>query len=408
MRIELASVLLLALVVPFIMTYRIGPGETPYLLFGLIFGLLLANLTTGLWGWPKAKREKARSFLSWLIIITVIGSASLSAIIVRHRTSPIYQVHDMVLQQEAAIRFLLQGKNPYATSYFGTLLEQWHYSDTEVNPALFHFVMMPWYLLFSLPFYFASISLFSFFDGRLPLVFLFLGLLILAWRLLRSEGEKQRLFLSLLAFNPATLGYFLEGRADVFMFAFLFWAWYLLEKKRYGLAGIPLALALATKQSAWPVFPFYFGFLWLRNKKNWAKAIKDLLPFVFSFAAVVLPFALWNFGTFWESTVAYLAGSSLHSYPVSGYGWGMVLGQLGVIRETGSYYPFWIWQAAVCLPLMTVLLRWLAKSPVVWRLVFSYGVFTFVFWYFSRYFNNSHIGYLSMVFLTAYFWPKEK
>lgn len=405
---SLSGVLLLILVVPFIMTYRLSPGATPYWLFGIIFGLLFGYLGLDLVKGNKKRTGKIKSFLLWLIVILVIGSAFFSAIIVRHRTSPLYNIHDITLQLESAVQFFLQGKNPYSTPYFGTPIEQWHYSSTEANPALYYFVMMPWYLLFSLPFYFFSITFFGFFDGRLPLLFLFAVLLVLAWRLIKKEEEKKRLFVTLLAFNPATLGYFLEGRADIFMFAFLFWSWFLLEKKRYSLAGIPLALAFATKQSSWPIFPFYCTFLWLANKQNLKEVIKNLLPFVLAFGIITLPFFFWEPKAFLESTVFYLSGGIQHGYPVAGYGWGMVLNQLGVIKDIHAYYPFWIWQLIVCLPLAVVLFRWLVKSPTVWRLIVIYGFFTFVFWYFSRYFNNSHIGYLSMVFLTGFFWPKEQ
>ena len=139
---SLSGVLLFALVVPFIMTYRLSPGETPYWLFGIIFVLLGAFLVI--------KNRRFGDILLWITIVTVIGSAYFSAIVVRHQTAPVYQIHDMPLQLESAIQFLLSGKNPYATTYFGTSLELWHYSDTEVNPALYHFVMMPWYLLLSL------------------------------------------------------------------------------------------------------------------------------------------------------------------------------------------------------------------------------------------------------------------
>lgn len=384
------------------MTYRLGPGETPYWFFGIIFGLLLVYLGLDLIPGKKEKTDRLKTLFLWLVIILVIGGACFSAILIRHRTAPIYNIHDIILQLESAIQFFLQGKNPYAITYFGTPLEEWYYSTTEVNPALFHFVMMPWYLLFSLPFYFLSISLFGFFDGRMPLFFLLGFLLVLTWRLVKIQTERRRLFLVLLAFNPAALGYFLEGRADVFMFTFLFWAWFLLERKRYSLAGIPLALAFATKQSSWPIFPFYFAFLWFNQKKKLEEVIKSIFPFVLVFTLVVLPFFLWEPRAFLESTIFYLTGSVPHGYPVSGYGWGMVLHQLGMIKDLHAYYPFWLWQLVVCLPLAVILFRWLAKSPVVWRLIACYGVFTLVFWYFSRYFNNSHLGYLSMVLIAGY------
>lgn len=403
-KISLAAVLLFCLVTPFMMTYRLSSGETPYWLFGLVFLFLLSYL--GLDLISLRKKERLRSILLWLIIVLVIGGASWSAILVRHRASPTYQIHDITLQLEEAVRFFLQGQNPYATTYFGTFLEDWHFSDTVVNPALYHFVMMPWYLLFSLPFRFLSVSLLGFWDGRMPLLFLFFFLLILAWCLFK---KKRHLFLTLLAFNPATLGYLLEGRSDVFMFAFLFGALFFLAKKRYPLAGASLALAFATKQSVWPIFPFYCLFIWLKSKKDWWKTTHRLLPFALVFGLIALPFLFWDGTAFLNSTVFYLSGSTPHSYPISGYGWGMVLSQLGIIQDLQTYYPFWLWQAAACVPLLIILGRWLIKSASIWRLVVSYGIFTLVFWYFSRYFNNSHLGYLSMVFLTAWgFGENEK
>lgn len=394
---SLSGILLFALVVPFIMTYRIGPGETPYWLFGIIFALLLGYLVS----------KKFKNLILWLVIFLVIGGAYFSAILVRHQTAPTYQIHDMVLQQEAAIRFLLEGKNPYAMTYFNTPLELWHYSDKEVNPALFHFALMPWYLIFSLPFYLLSISFFGFFDGRMSLLVLFLLTLILAWKLLKAEEERRRLFLVLLAFNPATLGYFLEGRSDFFVFAFLFLGFYCLGQNHYTFAAIPMGLALATKQSAWPIVPLYLGYLWLQSKRDWRLLTKQVLPLILTLALVILPFFIWSPKAFLESTVFYLSGNALQSYPVAGYGWGMILKDFGIIKDKFAYYPFWIWQLVTCGPLLIFLWRWLVKKPEISRLIAAYGILTMFFWYFSRYFNNSHLGYLSMVFISAYFWPKN-
>jgi len=257
-----------------------------------------------------------------------------------------------------------------------------------------------------LPFYFVSNSLVGYFDGRMPLLVLFFGILILAWKLIKTDIEKKRFFITLLAFNPATLGYFLEGRSDVFVFAFLFWGWYWLEKEKLWLAGIPLGLAFAVKQSAWPIFPFYLAFLWLK-KKNWRSVVKNLIPFAVCFLLIVLPFFVWGPKDFLESTILYLAGSAPNSYPVSGYGWGMILHDLGFIKDVHNYYPFWIWQLLTCLPAGIFLYFWLRKEPSVQKLITAYGIFTLVYWYFSRYFNNSHLAYLSLVFLAAYGFKKK-
>lgn len=410
-RLQFDSILLLALVVPFIMGYSLSPGETSYLWFGLIFLGLFAYLGLDLLNLEKGIYFLLKKVLLWFLIFGVIGSAFYATIIVRQQTAPVYMIHDMPLQLESAIQFFLQGENPYAVTYFGTPLEEWHYGE-GVNPALYNFVLMPFYLLFSLPFYFASISTIGFFDGRLPLIFLFGALLIMAAKLVKDPTQRL-LFLTLLAFNPAMLPYTLEGRSDVFMFSFMFAGFYLLHKKRLALAGIPMALAFAVKQSAWPILPFFLVYLWYRtdgahrlNKS--LRVLKNLLPSFLTFAVIVLPFFFWDSKAFLEDTIFYLSGTAPYSYPISGYGFGMLLNQLGIIKDLNVYYPFIIWQVFIGLPALVILFRYLRKQPNVQRLIVCYGLFLFVFWYFSRYFNNNHLGYLSMVFITANFWVGDK
>ena len=404
--IRIDSILLFALVVPFIMTYRIGPSETPYWLFGLIFFGLFSYIALDIFKFAEGVIFRFKQIILWFLIFGVIGSAVFSAIIVRHKTHPAYMIHDIIIQQESAVRFLLHGKNPYSATYFDTPLAQWHYSDKDTNPALYHFVMEPFYLIFAIPFYLISSRIFGFFDGRMPLFFLFFAMFLIVWRLVKDKS-KRLLFITLLAFNPAMLGYTLEGRSDIFMFAFLFLGLYLLHKKKFLLAGLPIALAFTVKQSVWPILPFYFAFIYCKNK-NFKKTLKDILPFVITFAAITLPFFFWNQKAFLDSTIFYLSGNIAHGYPISGYGWGMILTQMGVIKDANQYYPFQIWQAVIGIPLIAVLVKNLKNNLTVGRLILVYGIFLFVFWYFSRYLNNSHLGYLSLVFIAAYFWPDEK
>lgn len=404
-KVSLDSILLFALVVPFIMTYRIGPNDTPYWLFGLIFLGLLFYVVLDIFKIAENTLFKLKQIILWFLIIGVIGSAIFSAVIVRHKTHPIYMIHDIIIQQESAIRFLLHGKNPYSSTYFDTPLVQWHYSDKDTNPALYHFVMEPFYLIFAIPFYLVSNRMFGFFDGRIPLFFLFFAMLFMAGKLVKDKSNKL-LFIILLAFNPAMLGYTLEGRSDIFMFAFLFLGFYLLHNKKYSLAGIPVALAFVVKQSAWPLLPFYFAFTYFKNK-NLKKTIRELSPFLITFAGIIAPFFIWDPKAFLDSTLFYLSGNILHGYPISGYGWGMVLTQIGIIKNANQYYPFQIWQVLFGIPLVVILIKNLKNNLSVNRMILLYGIFLFVFWYFSRYFNNSHLGYLSVIFIVAYFWPKK-
>lgn len=402
---QLDSVLLFALVIPFIMGYRIGPGETPFLLFGLIFFLLLTYICLDLFALKKVLYERLKLITLWATIFIVIGSAFTSAIIVRHQTAPIYMIHDIVLQQEAAIRIMLDGRNPYRETYFETPLVDWHYDEKEVNPALYHFVMEPFYLLFAIPFYFFSNVSLGFFDGRIPLVFLFLTLFVVASFLVK-DPEKKRLFLILLAFHPSLLPYTLEGRSDIFMYTFLFSGLVFLYWKKEALAGLAIGLAFAIKQSAWPILPFYVAYLFFK-KKSVKKTLFALLPMMLIFLIITIPFYLWDQKSFIDSTFLYLTGNTQHSYPISGYGLGSILLQLHVIPDKFSYYPFVLWQVMLCLPLLGLLLWYLKKNPSIKSMIIVYAIFLFVYWYLSRYFNNSHIAYISYVFIAAYFWPQE-
>ncbi|HBB76264.1 MAG: hypothetical protein A2186_00640 [Candidatus Levybacteria bacterium RIFOXYA1_FULL_41_10] len=405
-KIRLDSVLAFVLIVPFIMTVRISPTETPFWLFSLIFIGFLVYILLDVLKIREKLYESMKNIGMWALVITVILSSFGSSIIVRHQTHPTYQAHDILVQQEIALRYLIDGKNPYAEDYFGTPLEQWHYSDTEVNPALYHFVMQPLYLVFALPFSVVSGSILGYFDGRFPLLFLFFVSLAVAFRLLK-DGERRRSFVLLLAFNPLMIIYALEGRSDFFMFGFLISGLYFLHKKRLFLSAALIGASFAVKQSVWPLFPLYLAYLWFLNKDK-GVFYKSLAIFSGIFLILVLPFFLWDPKAFLDSTIFYLSGNTSHSYPISGYGFGMLLNEFGIIQDLKGQFPFIVIQALVGIPLLLLLIKYLKKNHSVKNLVLTYGIFLFVYWYLSRYFNNSHIAFLSLIFTTAYFWPDKE
>lgn len=391
----LDSVLLFALSIPVVMKYRILPIEgTPYWLFGILFLLLVVNCFLSFIGNNRYK--------NWFLVATlvlVLGGPMITAMVDRAKTAPVYGVHDIILQQEAAMRKLIEGKNPYKETYFDTSLASFNYDEpgnTEaVNPALYHFVMPPWYLLFPFVFYFTAIPTLGFFDGRMALLFTMVLLLVFVWYWFRDKAL-ARLAVVLTALSPSVVDYVLEGRSDVFALSWLMGAVYLLGRKSYLWSGAFLGLSLMSKQTTWFIVPFYALFLWQQNKK--------MFWYVFTVVALVvgvltMPFVLWDARAFFESVVFYLTGNSEASYPISGYGLGMMLNEFGFIRDIHAYYPFIYWQIAFALPVLVLLAFWLSRKPAASKLIISYAVFLAVYWYMSRYFNNSHLGYLSMLFV---------
>lgn len=403
--IALDSILLFVLIIPFVMGYRISPFETQYWLFGVIFLACFVNIFLDLTSRTKSKYDTLKNIILWLLIVLVVGSSFLAAINNRHITHPIYQIHDIILQQEAAVKYFLDGKNPYVENYFGTFMEQWPYHEKDINPALYHFVMQPFYLLFALPFYYVSSHTIGYFDGRIPLFILFFTLLFSAFITVK-EQEKKRLFVILLAFNPAMLPYTLEGRSDIFMYAFMFIGFYLLHNKKYMLSGILMAFAFATKQSSWLFFPFYATYLFW-TLRSFKKTTITLIPLLVIFFSIVLPFYFWDPKAFTDSTIGFLSGTVKNSYPISGYGLGAVILEFNIIKDKTVYYPFHVWQLLICIPIFFGLIKYLKKNMNVGVLIFTYGIFLFVYWYLSRYFNNSHLAYISVILTTSYFWPKD-
>jgi len=400
------SILLFSLSIPVVMQYRILPVDgTPYWLFGVLFFILGFHCTISCFPDILGRYKKHISGLKLLLVVTTLSISLVGSIVTamfdRAKTAPSYNVHDIILQQESAMRYLIVGKNPYKETYFGTQVESFHYAELgkdAVNPALYHFVMPPWYLLFPFLFYYPSIHTVGFFDGRMALLFTMGMLLVFLWYWFKDKAI-SRLAIVLSALSPAVVGYFVEGRSDVFALAWLMGALLFLGKKQYIVSSIFLALSFLSKQTTWFILPFYIVYLWRQTAHNRTIFWKSAFVCVVVEIVMTAPFIIWDAKAFFDSVVLYLIGNTSTSYPVSGYGLSMVLYEANIIRDIHAYYPFIYWQIAIALPLLIILTRWVWNKPTQSKLMMSYAIFLCVYWYLSRYFNNSHLGYLSMLFV---------
>lgn len=399
----LEAILLFAFSIPVVMGYRILPVEgTPYWLFGILFLILILNVLLSI---QKEKREKKVQWLKevfvWVVLLIVVGGTTITTMVDRAKTAPVYGVHDIILQQEAAMRFLIEGKNPYKETYFGTPVEEFNYDEPgnveAVNPALYHFVMPPWYLLFPFVFYYFSIPIFGFFDGRLVLLFSLVGLLLII-RLWWKNRSLALLTITLTALSPSVIHYFIEGRSDMFALFWLVCSLFLLEKKRLFGSAVIFGFAMMSKQTIWFALPFFVTYLWLVTKDAW-KTIGYVVIVGVVGLALAGPFLLWDPQAFLDSTVRFLNGTTRFGYPISGYGLGMVLNQFGKIPDIHAYYPFIIWQILIGVPVLVMSLRWFTRKPAMSKLFIGYAVTLLVFWYLSRYFNNSHLGFISSLLI---------
>jgi hypothetical protein len=323
-----------------------------------------------------------------------------------------YSVHDGILQVEEGIKFLLEGKNPYRENYhilekqndglIGTSL-----GDVLINPAIYHFVALPWHLIFSVPFYWVSHSLFNWYDQRIVFLLLYFLSLIIIYHIPKRQ-ENKLLFLIIFVFNPLFLTNFIGGTNDILVFTWVLLSLYLLKIKKIKLSALILGLAVLSKHSAWPLIPFYFLYLWFgnNNQLRWQK-IKDIFYQTYPFFIVSIVFfgffLIWDTRAFIEDIYLYLAGNLPTSYPINGFGFSALIFVSGFVTTQTAYFPFWILQLIFILPLVYFLFKLQRRTNTLSQVIFNYSLTLFVFWFFSRFFHFNYIGYLTLLIISAYF-----
>ncbi|MCL4199828.1 DUF2029 domain-containing protein [Patescibacteria group bacterium] len=348
--------------------------------------------------------------IAFAVLATVIPT--ISNMQERHRTLPQNFVNDSAMQAEIAGRYLLLGLNPYSTPYDKSDLAKWPYIDemgNKTNPALFNNIHPPFLLLVSAAQYRVFAQLFAWSDIRVVYLLAYASLFVLAfWKF--GISEKTLLFLIFGALNPLLTTFIPEGTNDVMVLALLLWALFAAEKKSFIVSGILLGLAMGTKQTAWVAAPFFAYWLW---KQQPAKAFRQfLLSTILTAGAIYLPFLVWHAEALIKSLVLYVTTdprAQKFIHPIEGIGFSPVLPKLGVVKSLYSTFPFWIIQ--IIAYTVSFLLYWVHTkrgSKEEKNVLFFMAFGTLMAWYFSRYFLQSHLGYIITLFTFSYFWDQKK
>lgn len=351
----------------------------------------------------------------FLAVILTIVAAAFQFIYNRHAFGLNGNTHDGAIEVEEAVKFLLQGKNPYTENYFDTPMK-----DTPglaemdfANPALYHLIYLPFNIIFSIPFFLASNFLLHYFDERIVYMFTFLIFagIILKWP--NRSLERKLAFLIIFIANPLFFVFFIQGRNDIFVFTWIALAVYFLEQKNNNLSSLTLALAIASKHSGWFILPFYFAYLYYQEAGNSAfrQKINNILKKTYVFfaatAVLIIPFLVWDYSSFIDDIVKYPNGTTFMSYPVTGFGFSQLTLKLNLISSPNEYWPFWIPQAILGLPILYILLKMQKNNNTASQMIFNLSVILLTFWLFSRFFNNNYIGFLTMLFLFSIFLIKK-
>ncbi len=369
------------------------------LLISATFGLLVLYLVVDAFR-PQLYGLKL-GIIYGIISFTVVAEAVLF-IMLRHQAGPASYTHDGgVIQTEEAIKFFQAGKNPYVEDYTNTPMAEW---GLDYRTALYHYPYLPWTFLFSWPFYRAFEASLGWYDQRFVYLVLFALTLALA-PFLASRPEDKLKLVTVLGLNPIMGSDVIFGQNDSFV---LFWVvlslWLLAAGKgRWALAAsaASLALACASKPTAWFLLPFYFLYLW-RKTGEFRPVFYPVATFAPVFLALVLPFFLWNPDAMVDDVWRWAAGTAKVSYQIRGWGVANFILASGLVESRLSYFPFWILELTFALPVAAALGFRLYRNPSLRNALWAYGLTLFTFFYFSRFLNENYLGYILAVLALGY------
>lgn len=374
------------------------------------FVTLILYLIVSRWVSGRIQRLAKFALLAWVIGFYVLG-VSFYHIHLRSQEGAHSHAHDGLIQIEEATKFLLAGKNPYVENYTQTPLAQWNFriGDLTVNPALYHNAYLPFFFLFTAPFYLLAQAMLGGFDARLIFLPMFLGVLFIVAQWVKEANRRYALVL-FIALNPFFAVYVIEGRNDVFV---LFWLAVSVQllRRQWGLGSlITLGLACASKLTAWFLIPFLGLYLlqppadhllrWIRL--NGWRVVRQMLPLAVTIIVIILPFFLWAPGAFIDDVWLYPNGTSaLAPYPIFGYGFNMIVQSFGGQAMTASPFEFLQW--LIGLPLLGVLMWQQIKHNTLAQMWFSYAMLLAVMGFFSHVLNDNHIGFILTLLAIAMF-----
>jgi uncharacterized membrane protein len=353
----------------------------------------------------SARLRKTHRARAWQVVFVLAIFITLS--------TPMYarylvygEVSDSAIHTVAAMEKLLDGKNPYLVDYFGTRLEKLrpeivvHNARLEkesiVNPALWHYVYFPASFLIPLPFFLMTLILGI---GYTHLIFLWcmhIGTGLVGMSLVKQN--KVTMLIAILL-NPLSLPNTLLGANDIYAIFFLALAWALLHRRRPVWSGVLLAVSLSVKQYCIVFAPFFL--IYILRKYSCKKALQSALAMGGVLLLVVGPFLLWDASAFVDDTIKYIAGTTQHSYPITGLSLGGSMLYNGFIDSYEAYVPFYLVQLFVTAPLVLWLLFLVYRTPGLHRVILYSTISLWVYASMGRF---AHYTYYEALILIGIMW----
>lgn len=398
------------------------PGEpVGLLLIALALGFAFVYLLVDL-----ARPARWRSWAKWVLLVGVLATVlflpTLKLVLLRQQSGPASYTHDGgVIQTEATIDFLLQGRNPYSEDYTETPMAEWGFD--EYRTALYHYPYLPWTFIFSAPFYLLGQAV-GFYDQRLVYLLLLAFALALAPRLVKGE-RNQLAAVMLLGLNPLMGLDVIFGQNDSFVLAWVIFSlvawqqWRTSGQTKWRVASALLfGLACASKPTAWFFAPFY-GLLLLADQPDlsangWRgllrgipEIVRRVWPGLLLFGLLVGPYVVWDAGAFYDDVWRWSSGQGETGYQIWGWGASNFVLLLGLVADRFGQWPFWLLEVLVAVPLLLWFLHRQQQNNRAGLALWHYATLLAAFFYTSRFLNENYLGYLLAFFALGYLMSEE-
>ncbi|PKO23627.1 MAG: hypothetical protein CVU38_03160 [Chloroflexi bacterium HGW-Chloroflexi-1] len=371
-------------------------------------GCLLAYLLAGEFVSGELARHRIKMALLWTIVLLTVFAPGMKLVLLRQDSGPASYAHDGgVIQTEATIDMLFQGRNPYVENYLDTPMAEWGIS--EFRTALYHYPYLPWTFLFSAPCKLLAERTLGWYDQRLVYLLLFALTLLMLPALTRTR-QSGLLLVMLIGLNPIMGSDLIYGQNDSFVLAWIvlsLWLWMRGRTRQDGRkwtwgAAAVFGLACASKPTAWFLAPFYLLLvaggdptdLWRRPGMWVRRAWCASWPALVVAALVIGPYLLWNPIALFDDVWRWSSGTSDTAYQIWGWGASNLVIVLGWVQDRFAYWPFWLPELLVGAPVLAALLWRQVRENSLTRALWGYGLFLFAFFFVSRFLNENYLGYI--------------
>jgi hypothetical protein len=122
-------------------------------------------------------------------------------------------------------------------------------------------------------------------------------------------------------------------------------------------------------------------------------------PLLAVMVLVVGPWFVWSPEAMVDDVWRWSTGTAEQTYQIRGWGLSNFILAFRLVPDRLAYWPFWITEAIVAVPLLLLLLWRQSRRNTMGMMLYGYFGLLFAFSYASRFLNENYVGYLA-TFLT--------